>query len=436
MKLPVDTILEIIDRIEERDEYDFKAELENSPKGRADLVKDISSLANTGGGLLIYGVRNKKHEGIPSEGLKAYDPANLSNLIKDHLSPVPSITSEEISHLGLIFPVVKIAGAENTPIIVSKKISDAKSTLLIREGEIYVRQNTQTVLIQTEAQARKLIERFVESGINHQISKLFPILSKLAPISSSDGENQAESSAKNLASEVLKFDFSKSHREVSLTIGSGCGVSRDKVKENLRIFADLNGWTFPHKPREMGSTHEKKTLDNGFVVVHGTPDELTKSIFRITDTGDWFWLGPLYEDLQAALKDMVSGTGKFEDSIGIIVTLVHVVLVLQYSREFLKKTGILTACKLQLRWRNVSGRRLIMDDSNRILVRNLSVADSTVSAQCQIDQNMQDEDLKRLASRVILELLEKFGWDNPNEMQLYADIEKFSQKVRFLEYSF
>ncbi len=54
------------DQIEENINLDYKKEIDISPKGRKELCKDVSAFANSRGGVIIYGIEEKKNElGIP-----------------------------------------------------------------------------------------------------------------------------------------------------------------------------------------------------------------------------------------------------------------------------------------------------------------------------------------------------------------------------------
>jgi predicted HTH transcriptional regulator len=54
------------DQIEESAHLDYKREVTFSPSGKKELAKDISAFANSGGGVILYGIEEKKDEhGIP-----------------------------------------------------------------------------------------------------------------------------------------------------------------------------------------------------------------------------------------------------------------------------------------------------------------------------------------------------------------------------------
>jgi hypothetical protein len=83
-----------IDRVPEHQRLDYKEELKlEPPRERRELLKDITSLANSNGGVLIYGIREDKHSDLghiagslqPIQDASLLDKAN--RIIRSSVSP-------------------------------------------------------------------------------------------------------------------------------------------------------------------------------------------------------------------------------------------------------------------------------------------------------------------------------------------------------------
>ncbi len=82
------------DQIEENINLDYKKEIDLSPKGRKELCKDVSAFANSRGGVIIYGIEEKKNElGIPVPvdpiaGIDAdIDREQVENILLNSIQP-------------------------------------------------------------------------------------------------------------------------------------------------------------------------------------------------------------------------------------------------------------------------------------------------------------------------------------------------------------
>src|SRR5271157_986514 len=103
LEIPIDQITEarllalIENKVSERKSIDYKQALPgNSDAERKDFLADVSSLANAGGGHLVYGM--KEAAGLPTElcGLEVDDPdatvAALDSRIRDGIKPrIPGV---------------------------------------------------------------------------------------------------------------------------------------------------------------------------------------------------------------------------------------------------------------------------------------------------------------------------------------------------------
>lgn len=105
----------IVDQIEESLNLDYKAALalEKTDRKRTDITKDVSAMANSDGGIIIYGVSeddNNRH--LPVQ----IDPVNRSDFSKEWLDNVISNIRPNIE--GLIIHPVSVGGNQSDAIYV------------------------------------------------------------------------------------------------------------------------------------------------------------------------------------------------------------------------------------------------------------------------------------------------------------------------------
>lgn len=126
---------------------EFKREFD--PKSRpawCEVVKDIVAIANTGGGIIVFGLEN---DGTPSHAdisaLAAYDPADISNKVTSFTGTVDigievlSLAKENVPLVGFLiasssFPVVFEKPGTYEPGNPAKGISFAQGTIYYRHG--------------------------------------------------------------------------------------------------------------------------------------------------------------------------------------------------------------------------------------------------------------------------------------------------------------
>jgi len=129
--------------------HDFKLSFDNeSPKAFLDLVKDAVSMANSGGGQLVYGRTDTAVVGLPDAVCKALDSAKIADLVDGYVAP----SSVEISHEiqepepGKRVVVVSI-GPAISPLVISqdgawRPPSEKYDKVVLRRGDIWVRHSS------------------------------------------------------------------------------------------------------------------------------------------------------------------------------------------------------------------------------------------------------------------------------------------------------
>lgn len=422
----------LLTQIEERDSLDYKANLEDSAKGKADFIKDCSAIANYGGGVLIYGVDKQNLIGLPESDMQFYDPSRLHDRIKGHLSPVPKIITQIISHEGKKFPFVKIAGIDKSPILVSKKMYDERNGPLLFEGDIYTRQNTQTIKVQNEAQIRHILEQIINSQLAKRLAILDPILKKNL-IPSLSERPLCEASGKKLADEKIKIKTSTPTRQVLLLPKYESKFKEEDLKNAFSKKVHLQGHAYPHYALNNPSATFSR-LNNGFVSWFGAGagDGEWRCLARQTEDGSFFWVGTLFEDEVLTRGERSSEV--FKDTIGVIVTLYFVQMALAHARTYLTILGDNGIWTFTYRLTNIGGRKLVVADPSRAEFRDDKVA---IENNIEVSLDLKAEDLETNLDSLVWNftksIFQRFNWYNASESQLSKDIQAGSQKIQITD---
>lgn len=108
---------------------DFKEFLETD-KPRS-WLKTVSAFANTKGGTILYGVRDKDREPVGIENI-AEVSSKISSLINSKISPVPRYELNPFKEDGKEFLALNIGDGPETPYYYN---SDGRKTAYIRAGD-------------------------------------------------------------------------------------------------------------------------------------------------------------------------------------------------------------------------------------------------------------------------------------------------------------
>src|SRR5262245_1137247 len=100
----------LLDRIAETDQIDYKSKFSKDKDDLYNTVKVVAAMANSGGGLVVYGVQKHQMIGIDDAQADLLDPARLKGMLGGYLSPMPSVSTEIVPHRSLRFGFVTIQG--------------------------------------------------------------------------------------------------------------------------------------------------------------------------------------------------------------------------------------------------------------------------------------------------------------------------------------
>ena len=135
----------IIDGIEESLTLDYKAaaSLDKSDKKKIEITKDVSAMANSAGGILIYGIaefQDKAHEHLPER----LDPVDRMAFSKEWLEHIIGNIQPRID--GVIIHPVPISSATNHVVYVVE-IPQSHTAHQARDMRYYKRFNFESVMM-------------------------------------------------------------------------------------------------------------------------------------------------------------------------------------------------------------------------------------------------------------------------------------------------
>jgi hypothetical protein len=86
-----DIITDAMAATRESKQIEFKIEFDPSSAGEwCEIVKDIVALANSGGGIIVFGLDNSGNpHGTDVSAVRAIDPADISNKLSKYIGTVP-----------------------------------------------------------------------------------------------------------------------------------------------------------------------------------------------------------------------------------------------------------------------------------------------------------------------------------------------------------
>lgn len=424
----------LLKQLEERDNLDFKKQLDDSAKGKADFIKDYSAIANHGGGVIIYGVDGRTLAGIPDAELQKYDTSRIHDKLKGHLSPVPKIITQIIDYDGKKFPFVKIAGIDQSPILVSKKMNDEKNNTLICDGDLYIRQNTQTLKAQNEAHVRHVLEQVVTFQVAERISLLNPILRQIGSGPTSgriESRTSVEQEGESFAKTKPGITPEMATRQVILIPKGRAPIfSKDEIKKSFELKVGLHGHAYPHYALTNQKQAGLSKLNDGFVSWWGlgNSEKEWKCIARELDDGSFFWMGTLFEDEVTTRSE--PGSQKFQDGIGIMITQYFVHLALYHALIYIKTLGDTGIWSFSYRLNNVANRRLVVEEFARMGFHSDRRAhENTVEIKLDFKADDLESNLEKYVLEVTAQIFERFNWLNPNIEQMRLDFQNCINKV-------
>ena len=288
----------LLKRLIEKNEVDYKKKLGSSNKSKADMIKDFAAMANYGGGVLIFGVDNDEETliGINDDELDIYDPARLQGILQKFLSPVPEIVHEKVNYKGMNFPFVRIASIEKTPIICCKVFHNEENKLLLQSGDIFTRQNTQTIKVHLESQVRSILEMAMNFEIAQRLKVIQPIFEKNS-LKKIDPVSHIESLGRSQAKKHSYITSNKPVREILLIPKENATIYEENLLLNACLLQSrLHGHIYPY----YFSLHKQEGFsENGYIVFSKVASsKYTQRTFLRQErpSGELYCISTLFED--------------------------------------------------------------------------------------------------------------------------------------------
>jgi hypothetical protein len=143
---------------EERPDFDYKDDLDltASRKAKAEMAKDVIAMANSGGGLIVGGVRETSKgyvwKGMSQAALETFDSTALNDFVKSYCAPPINATTRKVEIDGKLYGVIIVPEFADQPHIVVRDYPEVFKT-----GDFLVRSASNNSLRAGPDELRKLI---------------------------------------------------------------------------------------------------------------------------------------------------------------------------------------------------------------------------------------------------------------------------------------
>jgi hypothetical protein len=393
--------IKYLKRIRETDHLDYKKEITKDKVVSSEIVKDCAAMANTGGGLLIFGVNKDSLEGV-NDSNNLYDTSTISNLLKNYLSPNPKIFVDTIEYDGLVFKYLIVNSIERYPIIVSKDLHDSKGRLLLQPGDLFIRENTKTIKVSNESHCRRLLEK----AININTSERFRSLQNFQK--DTGIKIQVESTEQPLIDAInSKLEFNSTTRSFYAIPDKKIEVDIKALFELARKSVKFRGFGLPYcylSPENVG------VYKDGLIGVYSEGEH--KEVFYITKNLEFIWKSTLIEK-EFLIKRCSNGSDDdFANGVGIAYTAFHTSMFFKYLSFLSEKfdTSWIGAVCLD----DAEGTSLEIEDSfrrGRFYSKKIAM-DNEIKIDFSLDKAIlkSPQELEKHVLSILDELYSKFNW--------------------------
>ncbi len=408
----IPALTEYLTTLAERNGVDYKKKYSSDKADIYNSVKVFAAMANSGGGLIIYGVDEKAKNliGIDNAQLKALNPANLGQALAKFLNPVPTFTTEFIEYEGKDFGFVTVEGIINSPVLITKTITD-ESGVLLRAGAVFIRSHTSSLEVNSEIQMRNILDGIVANSVKAKVADWISLFDKNE---NSRTEFDPTIIAKRKASEFAGFDEKTPIREAFYQQVGGVQLTEKEKQLLSSIRAKYIGIVWPF----YGVNTEKfksGKIEQGYITYYD--DE--RKYFSMVEKNSAYTCSTLIEDEYS--QDGNPSNAKYKNAIvtGLTVNLVTVACKLGW--EFLNKSDW-EKIELSYAIHNIRGRKLIVADFNRgdfytdkICIDNSARA-KVVLSKCDLDKQIET------IMDLLISLFSYFSWNDVGMEQLKKDV--------------
>jgi hypothetical protein len=148
---------------EEKPDFDYKADIDltGDKKHKAEITKDVIAMANSGGGLIVGGIKEITTGydwlGMPDSSLKAFDSTALNDFVKNYAGPAINTTTRKVEVEGKVCGVIIVPEFSDQPHIVIRDYPNVLST-----GDILVRSTSNNSVRASPDALRKMLDHAVQ----------------------------------------------------------------------------------------------------------------------------------------------------------------------------------------------------------------------------------------------------------------------------------
>jgi len=156
-------------------EYKSAVKFDEQTDFAAKLVKHVLGFANSGGGLIIIGFRerpDKSHEPDPAitdEITASYEVTRLCQHVEKYLigqDRIKITIYKEPSSKGVIYPIISIGRFPDYPFVCTKDcVSPVSEEVILESGQIYIRaEGARTLTVKAPSEWRQLIRECIKAS--------------------------------------------------------------------------------------------------------------------------------------------------------------------------------------------------------------------------------------------------------------------------------
>lgn len=417
--------IKLLTRIAEKDGIDYKTKFSSEADDLYNTVKIFAAMANSGGGIVIYGVNKTVLVGVDDTQIKLLDPANLKGKLSSFLSPMPSLSSEVIEYQDKKYVLVVVESIGFSPVLIAKTVNDKDNKLVFRAGTIFVRENTQSVEVTSEFKMRQILELSVNYEIRRRLKELMPLFNLSTPANLnkliSEGPSIVEVKGIKQAKELSGIEDNIASREVIFLLKNGEKLFENTIIRNIfKLNSKIGGLVLPHYGYA-NSNFKAGSSENGYMSYFKNNDESRANFCRIECDGSFYARNTLLED-DYAKEEKYSRL--YANSVGVEFTENYIAMSVLLGHEYLKRLDV-NELDLQYSLKGVRGRRLIVQSFEKGSFNYDRISlDDNVSYKTIVTKNMTQDDLIDTASRIATDLFGKFNWFPDDKSIIPNDMKK------------
>lgn len=157
----------------EFDLLDLKRDFDNSPKAWLDLLRHVVAMANSGGGVLIFGIENDgTRAGLSRSLISEFDATKIANQLNRHASGARVRTTyTEFEYYNKLFGALFVHTSSRL-VVFDKTIQyPGTNKTALRQGVLYVRRKSATEPA-TQSEINNAIDRVVARNLRAFIARI------------------------------------------------------------------------------------------------------------------------------------------------------------------------------------------------------------------------------------------------------------------------